>query len=93
MRISRKKFRTFFAMFVSRPNTEQQERHVNTFSSVSLATSSRRSGEIITPGMIRMQAEMKQGERNASRNKNHDWGGYRNACQRLKTASFRTEYF
>ena len=28
-----------------------------------------------------------------SRNKNHNWGGYRNACQRLKTASFHTEYF
>ena len=46
-------------------NTKQQERHFNTFSNVSLATSSRRPGEIITPGMIRMQAEMKQGERNA----------------------------
>ena len=46
-------------------NTEQQECHFSTFSSVSLATSSRRPGEIITPGMIRMQAEMKQGERNA----------------------------
>ena len=46
-------------------NTEQQERHFSTFSSVSLATSSRRPGESITPGMIRMQAEMKQGERNA----------------------------
>ena len=46
-------------------NTEQQERHFSTFSSVSLATSSRRPGEVITPGMIRMQAEMKQGERNA----------------------------
>ena len=75
MRISRKKFRTFFAMFVSRPNTEQQERHVNTFSSVSLATSSRRSGEIITPGMIRMQAEMKQGERNAIQEQESRLGG------------------
>ena len=46
-------------------NTEQQERHFSTFLSVSLATSSRRPGESITPGMIRMQAEMKQGERNA----------------------------
>ena len=45
-------------------NTEQQERHFNTFSSVSLSTSSRRPGEIITPGMIRMQAEMKEGENN-----------------------------
>ena len=75
MRISRKKFRTFFAMFVSRPNTEQQERHVNTFSSISLATSSRRSGEIITPGMIRMQAEMKQGERNAIQEQESRLGG------------------
>ena len=40
-------------------NTEQQERHFNTFSSVSLATSSRRPEEIITPGMIRMQARNK----------------------------------
>ena len=39
-------------------NTEQQERHFNTFSSISTATSSRRPGEIITPGIIRMQAEM-----------------------------------
>ena len=46
-------------------NTEQQERHFSTFLSVSLATSSRRPGESITPGMIRMQAEMKQGKRNA----------------------------
>lgn len=41
-------------------NTEQQERHFNTFASISLSTSSRRPGEIITPGLIRMQAEMKQ---------------------------------
>ena len=45
-------------------NTEQQERHFNTFGSISLSTSSRRPGEIITPGLIRMQAEMKQGEVN-----------------------------
>ena len=45
-------------------NTEQQERHFNTFASISLATSSRRPGEIITPGLIRMQAEMKQGDIN-----------------------------
>lgn len=45
-------------------NTEQQERHFNAFSGVSLATSSRRPGEIITPGIIRMQAEMQEGENN-----------------------------
>ena len=43
-------------------NTEQQERHFNTFSSISLSTSSRRPGEIITPGLIRVQAEMKQAD-------------------------------
>ena len=43
-------------------NTEQQERHYNTLSSISSATSSRRPGEIITPGIIRMQAEMKSEE-------------------------------
>ena len=43
-------------------NTEQQERHFSTFSSISVATSSRRHGEIITPGIIRMQAEMKSEE-------------------------------
>ena len=43
-------------------NTEQQERHFNAFSSISLATSSRRPGEIITPGIIRIQAEMKSEE-------------------------------
>ena len=32
------------------------------FSSISLSTSSRRPGEIITPGLIRMQAEMKQAD-------------------------------
>ena len=45
-------------------NTEQQERHFKTFSSVSLATSSRRPGEIITPSIIRMQAEMQEIENN-----------------------------
>lgn len=40
-------------------NMEQQERHFSTLSSISVATSSRRPGEIITPGIIRMQAEMK----------------------------------
>ena len=43
-------------------NTEQQERHFSTLSSISVATSSRRPGEIITPGIIRMQAEMKSEE-------------------------------
>ena len=43
-------------------NTEKQERHFNTLSSISTATSSRRPGEIITPGIIRMQAEMKSDE-------------------------------
>ena len=43
-------------------NTEQQERHFNTLSSISSATSSRRPGEIITPGIIRIQAEMKSEE-------------------------------
>ena len=43
-------------------NTEQQERHFNAFSSISAATSSRRPGEIITPGIIRMQAEVKSEE-------------------------------
>ena len=43
-------------------NREQQECYFNTFVSISLATSSRRPGEIITPGLIRMQAEMKQAE-------------------------------
>ena len=41
-------------------NTEQQERHFSTLSSISVATSSRRPGEIITPGIIRMQAEENQ---------------------------------
>ena len=53
-------------------NTEQQERHFSTLSSISVATSSRRPGEIITPGIIRMQAEMKSEEnqqRNSVRNK------------------------
>ena len=45
-------------------NTEQQERHFNTFASISLEMSSRRPGEITTPGLIRMQAEMKQGDIN-----------------------------
>ena len=48
-------------------NTEQQERHFSTLSSISVATSSRRPGEIITPGIIRMQAEMKS-EENQQRN-------------------------
>lgn len=48
-------------------NTEQQECYFNTFMSISLATSSRRPGEIITPGLIRMQAEMKQAEINGRR--------------------------
>ena len=39
-------------------NTEQQERHFNTFASISLSTSSRRPGEIITPGLIRIQADI-----------------------------------
>ena len=43
-------------------NTEQQECHFNTLSSISPTTSSRRPGEIITPGIIRMQAEMKSEE-------------------------------
>ena len=43
-------------------NTEQQERHFSTLSSISVATSTRRPGEIITPGIIRMQAEMKSEE-------------------------------
>ena len=38
-------------------NTEQQERHFNAFSSIFAATLSKRPGEIITPGIIRMQAE------------------------------------
>ena len=41
-------------------NTEQQERHFNTFSGISLATSSRRPGEIITPGIKRMQVEINE---------------------------------
>ena len=45
-------------------NKEQQECHFNTFTSISLATSSRRPGEIIIPGLIRMQAEMKKAEIN-----------------------------
>ena len=48
-------------------NTEQQERHFSYLSSISVATSSRRPGEIITPGIIRMQAEMKS-EENQQRN-------------------------
>ena len=36
-------------------NTEQQERHFSTLSSISVTTSRRRPGEIITPGIIRMQ--------------------------------------
>ena len=48
-------------------NTEQQERHFSTLSSISVATSSRRLGEILTPGIIRMQAEMKS-EENQQRN-------------------------
>ncbi|XP_048587473.1 uncharacterized protein LOC116615734 isoform X2 [Nematostella vectensis] len=40
-------------------NTEQQERHFNTFSAIAENTSSRRPGEIITPGLVRMQAELK----------------------------------
>ena len=43
-------------------NTEQQERHFNAFLSISAAISSRRPGEIITPGIIRMQAEVKSEE-------------------------------
>ena len=43
-------------------NTEQQGHHFTTLSSISVATSSRRPGEIITPGIIRMQAEMKSEE-------------------------------
>ena len=43
-------------------NTEQQERHFSTLSSISVTTSRRRPGEIITPGIIRMQAEMKSEE-------------------------------
>ena len=39
-------------------NTEQQESHFNTLLSISTSTSSRRPGEI-TPGIIRMQAEVK----------------------------------
>ncbi|EDO30338.1 predicted protein [Nematostella vectensis] len=39
-------------------NTEQQERHFNTFSAIAENTSSRRPGEIITPGLVRMQAEL-----------------------------------
>ncbi|KAL9977594.1 hypothetical protein ACROYT_G015015 [Oculina patagonica] len=49
--------------------TKQQERHFSTFSSISLATSSQRPGEIITPGMIRMQAELKQQERSSFQEK------------------------
>ena len=40
-------------------NTEKQEHHFNTLSSISSATSSKRPGEIITLGIIRMQAQMK----------------------------------
>ena len=40
-------------------NTEQQECHFSTLSSISMATSSTSPREIITPGIIRMQAEMK----------------------------------
>ena len=43
-------------------NTEQQERHFNALLSISAAISSRRPGEIITPGIIRMQAEVKSEE-------------------------------
>ena len=46
----------------SSTNMEQQERHFSTLSSISVATPSRRPGEIITPGIIRMQAEMKSEE-------------------------------
>ena len=45
-------------------NTDKQERHFNTLSSISTSTSSRRPGEIITPGIIRMQAELKAEENN-----------------------------
>ena len=38
-------------------NTEEQERHFNTFSS-------RRPGEILTPGILRIQAEVKAEENN-----------------------------
>ncbi|XP_078363733.1 uncharacterized protein LOC144647937 [Oculina patagonica] len=47
-------------------NTEQEERHFNTFSGISVATSSRRPGEIITPGIIRMQAEMNEVNKRSS---------------------------
>ena len=77
--LSQKKFyhRYFHSLVVRAPiqqciislrsiNTEQQERHFNPFSSISVTTSSRRPGEIITPGIIRMQAEVKS-EENKSR--------------------------
>ena len=73
--LSEKKFygRYFHSLVVHAPiqhrivcvrstNTEQQERHFNAFSSISAAISSRRPGEIITPGIIRMQAEVKSEE-------------------------------
>ena len=59
-------------------NTEKQERHFNTLSSISTSTSSRRPGEIITPGIIRMQAELKAEENDqrgtllASRTEHHN---------------------
>ena len=77
--LSQKKFygRYFHSLVVHAPiqlriislrstNTEQQERHFSAFSSISVTTSSRRPGEIITPGIIRMQAEVKS-EENKSR--------------------------
>ena len=63
--LSEKKFygRYFHSLVVHAPiqhrivclrstNTEQQERHFNAFSSISAAISSRRPGEIITPGTL-----------------------------------------
>ena len=77
--LSQKKFygRYFHSLVVHAPiqlciislrstNTEQQERLLNAFSSISVTTSSRRPGEIITPGIIRMQADVKS-EENKSR--------------------------
>ena len=107
--LSEKKFygRYFHSLVVHAPiqhrivclrstNTEQQERHFNAFSSISAAISSRRLGEIITPGTL--ECKLRLSLRRASsetqwKSKSLDLGSWHAVCLKHKTPSYHTESY
>ena len=74
-------------------NTEQQERHFNSLLSISTSTSSRRPGEI-TPGIIRMQAEVKaeNNQRDTLKEQQSRLGTQHTACLPHRTPLSHTEW-